>query len=113
MGSTLSPPAGDGPGALAGMRRGASSLVQGTMEVAVLVLVCLSPWLFGATGAEFEFLLYAGVAVLLGLWATRMLLDGELSWKNCPVAWCLAALALVAVAAGSLAARPSPSARAR
>src|SRR5262249_812306 len=38
--------------------------------------------------------LYAGVAVLLGLWAVRILLERKLSWRICPVALTLAALIL-------------------
>jgi O-antigen ligase/tetratricopeptide (TPR) repeat protein len=44
-----------------------------------------------------EFVLFAGVAVLLGLWGGRMLLEGRLSWAKCPVALCLAALTLYGV----------------
>jgi hypothetical protein len=67
------------------------------MELVVLVMVCLSPWAFGGVEPLFEFLLYASVALLLGLWAARMLLDGQLLWKKCPVALCLAGLFLIGI----------------
>ena len=64
---------------------GAAHAIRRALETVVLVMVCLSPWFFGSTGTEFESLLYAGVAVLLSLWAARMLLEGQFSWKSCPV----------------------------
>jgi O-antigen ligase/tetratricopeptide (TPR) repeat protein len=66
------------------------------MEAVLLALVCLSPWAYGAVHPGFTFLLYAGVAVLLVLWAVRLLLDGEFTWKKCPVVLCLAGLFLSA-----------------
>jgi hypothetical protein len=65
------------------------------MEAILLVLVCLAPWAFGAVETEFEFVLHAGVAVLLGLWGVRVLLEWHCRWVKCPVALCLAALLLV------------------
>ena len=61
------------------------------MKAVVLVMVCLSPWAFGAVAPDHEFLLDAGIAVLMILWGARMLLDGQLSWRKCAVAVCLAA----------------------
>jgi O-antigen ligase len=72
-------------------------LVRGAMEALVLLLVCLSPWAFGAVEPFFEFLLYAGVAALLVLWAAVMLLEGRFTWKKSSVALCLAGLFLLAV----------------
>ncbi|HXG09752.1 MAG TPA: O-antigen ligase family protein [Gemmataceae bacterium] len=64
------------------------------MEVIVLSLVCLSPWAFG--GVEpYQGLLYAGVAVLLVLWALRMLAAGKLTWRKCPVILCLTGLVVL------------------
>src|SRR5262249_48723760 len=45
----------------------------------------------------FELLLFAGVSLVLLLWAARMLLEGQLTWQKCPVALCLAALFLLGV----------------
>src|SRR5262249_48330238 len=70
--------------------------LRGVMEALVLLLVCLSPWAFGAVEPLHEFLLYAGIAVLLTLWAAVMLLEGRLTWKQSPVALCLAGLFLLA-----------------
>jgi O-antigen ligase/tetratricopeptide (TPR) repeat protein len=65
------------------------------MEGTLLALVCLSPWAYGAVHPGFEFLLNAGVALLLLLWAARILVEGRLTWARCPVAVCLAALFLL------------------
>jgi O-antigen ligase/tetratricopeptide (TPR) repeat protein len=79
---------------LAGFRRRGSSFVGGAIEALVLAMVCLSPWAFGGVDPLGQFVLYAGVAGVLALWAVRMLLDGRLSWARCPVLLCLAALLL-------------------
>jgi O-antigen ligase/tetratricopeptide (TPR) repeat protein len=76
-------------------RSRAAALVRGSMEAVVLVMVCLSPWAFGAVAPNHLFLLDLGIAVLMILWAARMLLDGQFSWRKCPVAVCLAAWVLV------------------
>jgi hypothetical protein len=78
----------------AGLRQKASSLLRGLLEAGVLAMVCLSPWAFGAVGEPFQFALYAAVAVLLCLSGVRILIEGELSWKKCPVGLVLAALVL-------------------
>jgi O-antigen ligase len=55
-------------------------------------MVCLSPWAFGGAEPFSEFLLDAGLAALVGLWGLRLLVEGQLSWKKCPLALCLAGL---------------------
>src|SRR6266852_4468845 len=97
MASTPLAPAPESLSRSAGFRRHASNLLRRGMEAGLLVMVCLSPWAFGAAEPQFEFLLDAGVAVLLVAWGARMLLEERLSWKKCPVALCLAALTLFAV----------------
>src|SRR5579884_4037303 len=67
------------------------------MEAVLLALICLSPWAYGAVHPGFEFLLDAGIAVLLALWAARMLLEGQITWKNSAVAICLAWLFLLGI----------------
>ena len=67
------------------------------IEAILLVLVVLSPWAFGAVEPVFEFLLYAGIALLLVLWAARILCQWEFTWKKCPVALCLAAFFLLGI----------------
>jgi O-antigen ligase/tetratricopeptide (TPR) repeat protein len=79
------------------VRQKAVTVVVAAMEAVLLVLVCLSPWVYGAVHPAFEFLLDAGIAVLLALWGARMLLEGRLIWKKSPVALCLAGLFLLGV----------------
>jgi O-antigen ligase/tetratricopeptide (TPR) repeat protein len=74
-----------------------AAFVRAAMEAVLLVLVCLSPWAYGTVHPGFELLLYIGIAVLLALWAARMLLEGQLTWKPSGVALCLAGLFLLGV----------------
>src|SRR5579875_2807253 len=67
------------------------------METVLLALVCLSPWAYGSVHPGFEFLLDAGIAVLLGLWAVRMLLEGQVVWKKSVAVLCLASLFLLGI----------------
>src|SRR5579885_2226671 len=67
------------------------------MEVVLLALVCLTPWAYGSVHPSFEFHLYTGIAVLLALWAARMLVEGQITWKKSAVAICLAGLFLFGV----------------
>ncbi len=78
-------------------RQKAITIVVAMMEAVLLVLVCLSPWAYGAVHPGFEFLVDAGIAVLLTLWGIRMLLEGRLRWKKSAVALCLAGLFLLGV----------------
>ncbi|MBY0526628.1 MAG: O-antigen ligase family protein [Gemmataceae bacterium] len=75
-----------------------NSLLAWTIEGVLLLLICLSPWAFGAVHLYFELWLTVGLATLLGLWALRILILGQFAWQSCPVALCLAALFLLAVA---------------
>ena len=88
-------PTDDRPGS-AGWRRQAASRVGRAIEHGVLALVCLAPWAFGATAPKYVFFLDVGLACLMVLWGARMLLEGHLTWRKCPVAACLGALVLVA-----------------
>jgi hypothetical protein len=58
------------------LRQKLDSLAQRTMEALVLLMVCLSPWAFGAVEPLHEYWLYCGLAVLLLLWGARVLLQG-------------------------------------
>jgi O-antigen ligase len=80
-----------------GLRVKGLRLIRGVMEAILLALVCLSPWAFGAADPLWEFILLAGVGLLTVLWAVIMLLEGQLSWRKCPVALCLAALYLLGI----------------
>lgn len=79
------------------LRHQASYVLLIVMEAVLLTMVCLSPWAYGAVHPGFEFLAYAGVAVLVVLWGLRMLLEGQLVWKKCPVTLCLAVLFLIGI----------------
>jgi O-antigen ligase/tetratricopeptide (TPR) repeat protein len=81
-----------------------ASRVRDVMEGVTLLLVGLAPWAFGASEPVFEFLLYAGVALLLALWGARARLEGCFTWKRSPVALCLAGLFLL----GALQLAPLP-----
>jgi len=70
--------------------------VGGAIEAGVLILLCLAPWAFGATAPKYVFFLDVGLAGLMVLWGARVLLEGRLTWRKCPVAACLGALVLVA-----------------
>lgn len=72
-------------------------LLEFAMEGLVLTMVCLSPWALGAVDEEAEFFLFAAVAVLLVLWALKMLVEWRVSWTACPVAICLAAIIMLGV----------------
>jgi O-antigen ligase len=67
------------------------------MEVVVWALFLVPLWAFGRRQAVFLPLMYAGVALLLALWALRMLVEGRLTWHRCPVGLCLAALAVLGI----------------
>jgi O-antigen ligase/tetratricopeptide (TPR) repeat protein len=75
-------------------RQAAATFLRGAIEVLVLALVCLSPWVLGAVEPGAEFCLFAGVALLLLLWAVRLLVEGPFPWQHCPVALGLAGLVL-------------------
>src|SRR5262245_30361056 len=72
-----------------------SRLMRVLIEIILLVMICASPWLFGAIDPSFEFLLDAGVALLMLLWAIRIFADGKLTWSKCPVAIGIAILFLL------------------
>ncbi len=72
-------------------------LLRGSMEAVVLALVALSPWAFGCVHPLPKLVLAAGLAVLLGLWAVRLLVEWRLTWHRSPVALCLAGLFLLGV----------------
>ena len=87
----------DAPGTVTRTFHQGAVLVRRLMEFIVLLLVCFSPWAFGAVHPLPELILYAGVALLLALWGARALLEWSFAWKNCPVALCLAGLFLLGV----------------
>jgi O-antigen ligase/tetratricopeptide (TPR) repeat protein len=76
----------------------AARVAAGAIEAGALLLVCLAPWGFAGTPPRYEFLLDVGVALLMALWGVRLLLEGQLAWRKCPVVACLAAMVLVGLA---------------
>jgi O-antigen ligase/tetratricopeptide (TPR) repeat protein len=66
------------------------------IEGGLLALVCLSPWAFGAVDPVYEAALYGGLALLGLLWAARLLLEGHLVLRRCPLLLCVAGLFLLA-----------------
>jgi O-antigen ligase/tetratricopeptide (TPR) repeat protein len=85
------------PSELVSYRQKIDSWLGVAIEVIVLALVILSPWAFAAVEPLFEFWLYAGISLLLLMWAARMLMQGQFVWKKCPVILCVAALFLLAI----------------
>jgi O-antigen ligase/tetratricopeptide (TPR) repeat protein len=75
----------------------ATAIARGILEALVLALVCAAPWVLGAVHPAFEALLYAGVALVLLLWAICGLLEGHVLWRRCPVTACLGGLFLLGV----------------
>lgn len=71
--------------------------VLAAMEAVLLALIVLTPWAYGAVHPHFEFLLDAGIALLMALWAARMLLERQVTWKTSTVAICLASLFLLGI----------------
>src|SRR3954467_1043110 len=59
------------------------------IEILVLLLVVVSPWLFGGVEPIHEFWLFGLLAVAMVFWGLRVLLEGAVAWRPCPVAFCL------------------------
>jgi O-antigen ligase/tetratricopeptide (TPR) repeat protein len=73
----------------------AGRILNVAMEGIVLLLVFLTPWAFGCVHPSFEFLLDASLALLVVLWATKIVLTGCHPVDFCPVALCMAGLLLL------------------
>jgi O-antigen ligase/tetratricopeptide (TPR) repeat protein len=93
----LTPAAATGSGPQPGWGSRTAAHIRTAIEVVVLALACLAPWAFGAGEPLFEFVLYLGLAVVLLLWAARILLEWRLSLRKCPLALCLLGLAVLAL----------------
>src|SRR5207244_662892 len=89
------------------MRERLIALTPGAMEAVLFLMIGLSPWVYGAVHPEFEFILMAGVGLLLVLWAGRMLLTWQVNWQPCPVAWSLALLLLLGICQVTPLSRPA------
>jgi tetratricopeptide (TPR) repeat protein len=66
--------------------------IRGLIEAVVLLMVGLSPWVFGCVEPVCEVVLNGGIALLLALWGLVILLEGRLSVKKCPLLLALGAL---------------------
>src|SRR3974390_1335775 len=75
----------------------ADTIFRAGMETILLLMIAASPWAYGAVHPGFEFLLHLGLAIMLALWAARMVVNREFTWKKCPFAVCLAGLFLLGV----------------
>jgi hypothetical protein len=73
----------------------AGRILHRLIETGVLLLIFLFPWPYASAYPFFEFLLRAGLSVLLVLWAASWVVSGRLSWRTCPVTLCLAGLILL------------------
>ncbi len=69
-----------------------SRLLGRWIEILVLVLVVVSPWMFGGVEPLQEWWLFSGVGLGLVLWAARVLVDKQVVWRPCRVVLCMLAL---------------------
>jgi tetratricopeptide (TPR) repeat protein/O-antigen ligase len=78
-------------------RQRLSTWLRAAMETVVLLLMVLLPWGFSWVLGLVEWVLFTGVAIVLLLWAARMLLEWRPIWVACPITLCLAGLFLLGV----------------
>jgi tetratricopeptide (TPR) repeat protein len=97
-------PSADTSGGDRAWLRCADSSFAWVMEVILLALVCGAPLFWGAPARCL--LLYAALTMLLVLWGGRLLLQGRLVLRKCPVTVCLGLLFLAAI--GQLISLPAP-----
>jgi O-antigen ligase/tetratricopeptide (TPR) repeat protein len=71
--------------------------LRAAMEGVVLLLVVLLPWGFSWVLGLVEWVLFTGAAIVLLLWAARMLVEWRPIWVACPITLCLAGLFLLGV----------------
>ncbi len=70
-------------------------ITNGCIEAILLLMVCVSPWAYGAVGADAKLYLLMAVVALLAIWLLRLLFSSGINWKHCPVAMCLAGTLLL------------------
>lgn len=62
------------------------------IELDILLLIAISPWLFGGAESFSFFAITSTLSIGLLLWAARVLLEWRFAPRNSPVLWCLVAL---------------------
>src|SRR5258708_6534640 len=62
------------------------------IEIDILLLIAISPWLFGGAESFSFFAVTLTLSIGLLLWTVRILLELRFAPRNCPVLWCLIAL---------------------
>ena len=85
------------PAAVPSPRQRFARALHAVLEFVVLLLVCFAPWPFGSVHPIFEFILFAGIGVVLALWSLSILVAWRFTWKRCPVTLCLAGLVVIGV----------------
>ena len=65
------------------------------MEAVVLALVVLSPWAFGGVEPGTQFVLAAGIVILLALWTAITIVTGRFRLMACPIALCLGGITIL------------------
>lgn len=76
----------------AGIAQRISDTAAVGMEALVCVIVCLSPWFFGAVDPLFRGGMFIGIAALACLWGLRMVLLRRVVWTACPTVFCIIVL---------------------
>jgi hypothetical protein len=74
-----------------------ADIILVAMEAVVLVIVCVSPWLFGAAEIQHRYWLFTALAILMCLWGFRMIVRWNVAWTTCPAVLCLVAVFLIGV----------------
>ena len=77
------------------MRGRLATMLGRWIEILVLLLVALSPWLFGGVEPVHEWWLFSILALALVLWGLRVLLEGAVPWRFCRVTLCMLAMIYV------------------
>jgi tetratricopeptide (TPR) repeat protein len=80
------------------MRARLATMLGRWIEILVLVLVAVSPWLFGGVEPVHEWWLFSVVALALLLWGIRVLLEGGVRWRPCWVTLCTLAIVYIGFA---------------
>lgn len=72
-------------------------LIVAAIEAVVLTMAAGFPWCYAGAMPGSELILSGALALLLVLWALRMIASWRVAWEACPLALCLAGLFLLGV----------------